>query len=129
MPPTLVDLRRALRASWGPDTCAPEDIAQWSPGNPARGQCATTALVVNDHLGGNLVRGEVHVGGQRVDYHWWNALPSGEQIDLTREQFDTSELVLGGTIIDRPAARGRQHAQYEVLRQRVTRRLGRSACR
>jgi hypothetical protein len=43
--------------------------------------------VVHDRLGGELVRGEVHVDGERVDFHWWNRLPDGSEVDLTREQF------------------------------------------
>ncbi|MFD6514507.1 hypothetical protein [Rhodococcus sp. NPDC060176] len=58
---SLVRVTEALNASWGPDTCAPEDIGDWSEENPARGQCATTAVVVHDYFGGDLVRGEVHV--------------------------------------------------------------------
>ncbi|QRY85096.1 hypothetical protein JVY00_03035 [Tsukamurella tyrosinosolvens] len=101
MTPTLDDLHQALRASWGPDTCAPEDVRQWSTTNVARGQCGTSALVVHDHFGGCLVRGEVHIHGERVDYHWWNLLPSGEEVDFTRAQFDTTEVVVGGNAVER----------------------------
>ena len=84
---TLEAVILALRESWGPDTCAPEDVADWTPDNPARGQCATTAVVLHDFFGGSLMVGEVIVDGERVDFHWWNRLPDGEQVDITLEQF------------------------------------------
>jgi len=46
----------------GPDTCDPADLADWHPGNPARGQCGTTALVVREVLGGDLIHGRVTAG-------------------------------------------------------------------
>lgn len=113
----------ALRESWGPDTCSPEDIPSWSPENPARGQCATTAVVLHDYFGGLLVMGEVRVDGQRVDYHWWNRLPDGKDIDLTRGQFDAHESVVGGAEVERPTGPTRLDAQYELLSSRVSARL------
>jgi hypothetical protein len=82
---SLADIERAIRPSWGPDTFPSDaDNPIWIPANPARGQCGVTALVIHDLLGGDLVRGEVHVGGERVDFHWWNLLPGGVELDLTR---------------------------------------------
>ncbi|WP_311209033.1 MULTISPECIES: hypothetical protein [unclassified Aeromicrobium] len=118
-PAGVAELAGALRRAWGPDTCAPEDRSAWHPGNPARGQCITTVLVVHDHLGGELVRGEVHVDGERVDFHWWNRLPDGSEVDLTREQFSPHEIVSGGTTVARPADPGRVAPQYAVLVQRL----------
>jgi hypothetical protein len=63
-------LRPLLRAAWGPDTCDPHDLVNWWPGNPARGQCGTTALVVQDLLGGELILCEVHVDGAKIGHHW-----------------------------------------------------------
>ena len=117
--PTLDELTRAMRRAWGPDTCAPEDIARWSAGNPARGQCITTVLVVHDVFGGSLVRGEVMVGDEQVDFHWWNRLPDGTDVDLTREQFGSDERVVGGEVVERPTGAHRVEAQYEMLRQRT----------
>ena len=36
---TLMDVERAVRASWGADTCDPAGLADWRPDNPGRGQC------------------------------------------------------------------------------------------
>ena len=113
----------ALRESWGPDTCSPEDTSSWSLDNPARGQCATTAVVLHDYFGGSLVMGEVLVEGERVDYHWWNRLPDGEEVDITLGQFDLHELVVGGIDVSRPTGPTRLDAQYALLSSRVSARL------
>lgn len=116
---SLTDVERAIRASWGSDTCAPEDIPAWHPGNPARGQCGTTALVLNDLFGGDLMRGDVHRGSEWVDYHWWNRLGDSVELDLTRGQFAPNELVGPGEPVSRPTGKTRLDTEYETLRKRV----------
>ncbi len=123
-PATLAGLESALRTSWGPDTCAPEDQPDWTAGNPARGQCITTVMVVLDLLGGGLVRGDVLVDGTSVDFHWWNLLPDGTELDLTREQFGAHEAVLGRTLVERPWGPTRVDEQYALLSARVRRAMG-----
>lgn len=74
-------LARAIREAWRASTSAvPEE---WSPINPARGQCAVTALVVQDHCGGRLCRAIVN-----GESHYWNILDDGTEIDLTKDQFE-----------------------------------------
>ncbi len=121
----MEDVARALRDSWGPDTCAPEDIPDWTPGNPARGQCATSAIVLHDYVGGSLVQGEVHVDGVRVDFHWWNRLPDGSQVDVTREQFAPHEQVVGGVDVERPTGATRLDREQALLASRVADLIGR----
>nr|WP_059007242.1 hypothetical protein [Streptomyces specialis] len=122
----LSDIEDAVRASWGADTCTPEYRPRWRPENPARDQCGATALVLNDLLGGELVRGEVRAGGERTDYHWWNRLGLGVEIDLTREQFEPGEVVVGPVVVPRPVEIVRLRAEYELLRDRVLESLSRS---
>jgi hypothetical protein len=69
----------ALRRAWDAETS--NDPVAWSPSNPALGQCAVTALVVQDYFGGELLRAEV--AGVS---HYWNQL-GDRTVDLTREQF------------------------------------------
>lgn len=123
-PWTLADIERAVRSSWSADTCTPAHRPHWNTDNPARDQCGVTAMVLNDLLGGELIRGEVHVDGQRVDYHWWNRLGLGVEIDLTREQFGPDEIVVGGDVIVRPPQFVRLREEYELLRDRVLEALG-----
>ncbi len=127
IPWTLADIERALRASWAADTCSPDDLVRmdWTPDNPAWGHCDITALVVNDIFGGDLMLGEVHLDGEQHGYHWWNRLPSGIEIDLTRDQFRRGQTVTAGRVIKRPAGRPpRRWKEYQLLRQRVTEKLG-----
>ena len=85
-----------------------------------------TALVVSDLLGGDLVCGEVHRDGERIDYHWWNLLGPGLEIDLTREQFIDGEQVVGKDIITRPPNEKIVwlREEYELLSGRVRAELG-----
>ncbi|MER5432394.1 hypothetical protein [Streptomyces sp. NPDC002588] len=132
MTPLLItDIERAVRSSWSAETCTPEFRSRWSPDNPARDQCGVTAMVLNDLLGGELIRGEVHVDGKRVDYHWWNRLGMGLEIDLTREQFGPEETVTGGVVIPRPPVTEwrRLREEYELLRDRVVEELNRQQTR
>lgn len=118
----------ALRASWGADTCSPEELerAGWSPANPAWGQCDVTALVVHDLLGGQLMCGEVYaVNGERQGFHWWNRLPDGSEVDLTRDRFRAGQVVMEGVSVPRPMKHSlRRAAEYTLLRGRVWERLG-----
>lgn len=77
--PTLAALAGALRASWTADTSSE---TEWTPSNPTLGQCAVTALVVQDYYGGGLLRAVVPTGS-----HYWGLLDDGTEVDLTCEQF------------------------------------------
>lgn len=72
-------LAEAIREAWSSETSIDE---RWNGERPSLGQCAVTALVVQDYLGGELLRAEV----EGVS-HYWNRLPDGTEIDLTRDQF------------------------------------------
>jgi hypothetical protein len=120
----LAEIERIIRVSWGADTCAPDDLADWHPVNPSRGQCGVTALVLNDLFGGDLLLDEVHVDGQRVGHHWWNRFGAAAEVDLTLEQFRPDEVVTAGRVIERPPGPPRRcHEQYDILRARVFARL------
>jgi hypothetical protein len=117
---TLTDVERAVRTSWGVDTCDPVDRAEWHPDNPSRGQCGVTALVLHDLFGGDLVLGEVHVAGERTGAHYWNRFGTGLEVDLTRDQFRPDEQVVGGQVVRRPdGPLKRCREEYELLRSRV----------
>ena len=84
-----------IRAAWSRETSADPDF--WTPENPAWGQCAVTALVIQDAFGGDLRRGVVH--GMS---HYWNRLPDGRMVDLTFKQFRVNT--------DRPEGEDRDRA-------------------
>jgi len=125
IPWNLLDLDKALRASWAADTCSPDDQADWQSGNPAWGHCDITALIVNDVFGGDLIVGEVHRDETQHGFHWWNRLPSGVELDLTREQFQHGQTVTAARVVERPAGPlPRRWEEYLLLRERVIKHLG-----
>jgi hypothetical protein len=82
---TLTQLQiDAIRGAWCRETSA--DPAKWTPDNAAYGQCAVTALVVQDFVGGRLMRASV--GG--VSHYWNDGLA-----DLTFEQFPSGAMFDG----------------------------------
>jgi hypothetical protein len=127
--PTLDRLTAAVRAAWCPQTCDDVDLADRTPGNPARGQCGATALVLHDLLGGDLLLAEVLLpDGSRQGVHWWNRLPDGREVDLTREQFAPHEVVQEPRVVVRPPGLPRRNReQYLALRAVVLDALGPTA--
>jgi len=115
-------LERAIRAAWCLWTSDPVDQPDWTDANPASGQCASTALVVQDRLGGELLIADVHeADGSRQGVHYWNRLPDGREVDLTREQFRGGEVVGVPEVVERPrdVTRGRLSGHYHLLAHRV----------
>lgn len=113
---TLAALEAAIRSGWGPDTS--DEPGLWSPENPAIGQCAVTALVVRDQLGGEIVAAGVVRAGRRVGRHAWNRLPSGLAVDLTRDQFRAGERFERPGVPD-VLVTDRHPERYELLAARV----------
>lgn len=112
---SLTELERAVRASWSHQTCDPIDLP-WSEDNPPRGQCGVTALFLHDLLGGELLLAEVrNADGSRQGVHYWNRLPGGLELDLTRAQFTAGETFSRATAVPVPHDRtsGRMAAQYQ----------------
>jgi hypothetical protein len=112
---TLVEIAAALQASWVVETSS--DPEHWTPENPAWGQCAVTALVVQDYLGGSLLRAEAPSTS-----HYWNLLPSGDEVDLTIGQFG-DDVDLRGTA---PRSREQVLAHVDTMRRyaRLASRVG-----
>ncbi len=80
----LSELELALVNSWSKETSLDPD--NWAPANSALGQCAVTALIINDYLGGELVWAEVSLpNGEKIS-HYFNLI-NKKEIDLTRKQF------------------------------------------
>ena len=80
----LEDLIQAIERSWNQDTSSDPD--NWYKENPAWGQCAVTACVVNDYLGGKIVWAEALLPDGRTISHYFNNI-NGNELDLTRKQF------------------------------------------
>jgi hypothetical protein len=113
-------LHDGLRSAWGLETRDPVDLRGWIVHNPARGQCAVTALVINDQFGGDLMIAEVsNSGGTRQGVYYWNRIVVLD-VDLAREQFRHGERLGSGTVLSRPTTEPtRCSEQYRLLRDRV----------
>ena len=75
-------LREIFVQCWGKDTSNTPSL--WQSISPSQGQCAVTALVIQDRFGGNICR-IPNIEGQS---HYYNVV--GESIvDLTAEQFSS----------------------------------------
>lgn len=80
---TVLDgLHERLLEAWSSETTA-DPAGYAAPGaTKSYGQCAVTALLVQDRLGGSLLR----TTADGVS-HYFNLLPNGSSVDLTRDQF------------------------------------------
>lgn len=106
----------ALQISWGKDTAYRKDAENWTPQNPALGQCAITALLFNEFYGGKIYSGESETG----IVHYWNR-KFGLKYDFTKQQFNEDikfkkirrwnrdDLLATGNVLER----------YELLKSRV----------
>jgi hypothetical protein len=100
---TLDELELVIRRAWSKETS--DDPDEWTESNRARGQCGVTAMTLYQLLGGVLLVSNVSRGGVQVETHYWNRLPSGLEIDLTRGQFSQGETFGEPRIIDPSTAR------------------------
>ncbi len=112
----LALLQSALERSWSQETSA---APNWSRQNPAQGQCAVTALIVQDFFGGRLLKTKAQVG-EGIS-HIYNELPNGVVVDLTASQFpkgtlfSTPDYRVRDSVFERKGNRER----YELLKKRV----------
>ena len=74
-------LKKVLNMAWSKETCVPSLRDNYDDGNKSLGQCAITALVVNDYFGGKIMRCMTSTGS-----HYYNMIDD-EIVDLTAEQF------------------------------------------
>jgi hypothetical protein len=123
---TVDEVEAAVRSSWGSDTLfASADYLARGSGEPSRGQCGTTALVVQSLLGGDLMVADVEYEGRIDGVHYWNVTPDGDELDLTRDQFIPGESLLNER---RVAVRRNESSPgeqpFQRLLERVTAALG-----
>ena len=113
----------ALNASWSKDTAYRKDADNWTPQNPALGQCAITALLFNELYGGKIYSGESDTG---IVHYWIRKF--GKKYDFTKQQFNEDihfkkirkwnreELLATGNVAER----------YGILRNRVLHIMGKA---
>lgn len=121
-----VDLNRleaAIRNSWSKETSSTPE--EWSLKNPARGQCAVTALVVQDHIRGAIVYAKARTPDKAEESHYFNRFGETEY-DLTRLQFPVgTQISRGGPRLEGTSTRdyvlsfSATQQRYELLKDRV----------
>lgn len=79
---SLNKIYEILKESWSKETCVQSCQSKWSSDNPSLGECAITALIVNDLIGGKIMR--CMCNGES---HYYNTIDD-EVVDLTVEQFE-----------------------------------------
>lgn len=78
----LNEVKEMLEKAWTKETCSIGLKDSWTEDNKALGQCAVTTLIVNDFLGGKIMRCMCETGS-----HYYNLI-NNEVIDLTSSQFN-----------------------------------------
>ncbi|MEC3917703.1 YunG family protein [Nocardia sp. CDC160] len=125
---TVEALRDALELSWAADTSRSR---VWSASNRAKGQCAVTACVVQDYLGGEIYHSVATLPGGETFSHYFNVI-DGRSVDLTKQQFPS------GTTFTEPAPKTKGYPstreyclsyedmvrRYRTLAERTARYLG-----
>ena len=113
----LSELAARLTRAWKADSAWIDD---WDDRNPARGQCGSTALVVQDVCGGALMSGIVLDGSMTRHVHYWNVL-GGDRVDLTWNQFTGPTRIVRSEPVGRAGMLRTQWfaERYEALRARV----------
>jgi hypothetical protein len=84
-----------LRTAWRREFSAKHDA--WTPNNPALGQCASTALLVQDKFGGEILCAVIP---GKFGSHYWNRV-DGQELDYTRSQFPAETVIPPGQLVDR----------------------------
>jgi hypothetical protein len=111
----------AIRACWDEQTCDP--AVNW---DPAAGHCGVTSMALRELLGGVLLLSEVFdTDGEPDGLHNRNRLPTGLEIDLTRDQFRDGHS-LGVPSVQQPVrhAGARMASRCDLFASRVRGRLG-----
>lgn len=119
-------LSRLVAESWDAETSASKE---WSPENRALGQCAVTACVVQDYLGGEIFNTIATLPDGSIDSHYYNVI-DGETVDLTISQFPQGTTFAPGAEKKKEYDSTREYVlsyrptkeRYDILKMRVAQR-------
>lgn len=111
----IEELKDKLEKAWCAETSYYSET--WNEANPTYGQCAVTALLVNDILGGEIVWAEVDLFDGKKESHYFNLI-DGKEIDITRSQFTEGTVVPRGV----PKTKGYTTTREFMLSSENTRR-------
>ena len=109
------EVQSALRKLWSLSTAR-----QWTPDNPATGQCNVTALLVHELFGGDLLKTPLAAGN-----HFYNRI-AGRRYDFTESQFDQPIAYMDLPTSRADAERGATSDELTNLRAAFQRQSARS---
>lgn len=122
-------VEKLLRQAWCRETCSPNYARRWSIGLPEAGQCAVSALVVQDLLYGEVMRCEIPEYGSHYYNSVWN-YGRVHSFDCTKLQFPPDVEIPVGEPVERERILDSERAiaagtrtRYELLRERVARAM------
>ena len=84
-------LKQILIQSWNLETCSPRLREKWNEENPSIGQCAITALIVNDFFGGKITVAGLITGTDLISQLKGKDL--GDRLLLTNHMLKSGEPV------------------------------------
>ena len=106
----IQSLRTVFESVWGADTSYYGMIGQ----TLSYGQCAVTAMIIQDMFGGDIYK--IKVG---IDSHYFNMI-DGRIIDITSDQFGNVQIDYSGAIIaDRTQFTPETINRYCILKSRI----------
>lgn len=79
-----------IKMSWTKDTAYPKCQEGWKNNHSSTGQCAVTALLIQELMGGDIVV------NKRLN-HYFNVV-DGITIDLTKDQFPSQTIEIDGVV-------------------------------
>src|SRR5689334_17253253 len=91
------EIESAIESSWSIDTTYCVD--GYAARDPASGNCAVTALLLQELLGGELMQGWATEPGQPGTAHYWNRI-DGFDVDLTWRQFAPGTILTNTALAD-----------------------------
>ena len=108
----------SFRKAWCRETAHPSYQKSWTEENPSYGQCAVTALIVNDEFCAPIFK--CKVGKVAHYYNMWTG--KHEVIDFTSEQFNGKKIdYFNGEPVRREQLLKCKHVKerYELLKARM----------
>ena len=117
-PLAVRQLYEDLSLVWCAETCTPRMRKDWTPANASLGQCAVTAFLVQDLLGGTVWGIPLEDGS----IHCYNEA-QGVVFDFTDAQFEGKKLCYEGNPEQSRAvhfAREEKRERYELLKKRLS---------